>query len=71
MPVITSIDEDFQPLDPNQDDAKHEVSKVLVNHGSSVNLLYWKTFRRMDISEDLIVPYNEQIVGFFGEGVKT
>lgn len=51
--------------------AHHGVSKVLVDSGSSVNILYWNTFQCMDLSEDFIVPYNEQIVGFAGERVDT
>ncbi|KOM37625.1 hypothetical protein LR48_Vigan03g100700 [Vigna angularis] len=70
---------DFHAPDPDQDDpmvitaeiARYGVSKVLVDQGSSVNILYWKTFQQMDISEDLIVPYNGQIVGFAGERVDT
>ncbi|XP_047178710.1 uncharacterized protein LOC124845629 [Vigna umbellata] len=79
MPPITFSDEDFHAPDPDQDDpmvitaeiARYGVSKVLVDQGSSVNILYWKTFLRMDISEDLIVPYDGQIVGFAGERVNT
>ncbi|XP_017428574.1 uncharacterized protein LOC108336614 [Vigna angularis] len=51
--------------------ARYDVSKVLVDQGSSVNILYWSTFKKMDLSEDLIAPFNEQIVGFSGERVDT
>ncbi|XP_014523893.1 uncharacterized protein LOC106780154 [Vigna radiata var. radiata] len=79
MPPITFSDEDFHVPDLDQDDpmvitmevARYGVSKVLVDQGSSVNILYWKTFQQMDISEELIVPYNEQLVGFAGERVNT
>ncbi|XP_047174666.1 uncharacterized protein LOC124842265 [Vigna umbellata] len=79
MPPITFSDEDFHAPDPDQDDpmvitaeiARYEISKVLVDQGSSVNILYWKTFLQMDISEDLIVPYDGQIMGFAGERVDT
>ncbi|XP_052736709.1 uncharacterized protein LOC128197899 [Vigna angularis] len=79
MPPITFSDEDFHAPDPDQDDpmvitaeiARYGISKVLVDQGSSVNILYWKTFLQMDISEDLIVPYDGQIVGFAGERVDT
>ncbi|XP_014491822.1 uncharacterized protein LOC106754327 [Vigna radiata var. radiata] len=75
MPDITFTNKDFHAPDPDQDDpmvitariAQYEVSKVLVDQGSSVNILYWTTFRRMEISEDMIAPFNEQIVGFAGE----
>ncbi|XP_014524300.1 uncharacterized protein LOC106780512 [Vigna radiata var. radiata] len=79
MLPITFIDEDFHAPDPEQDDpmvitvevARYEISKVLVDQGSSVNILYWKTFQQMDISEDLIVPFGEQLVGFARERVDT
>lgn len=51
--------------------ARYEISKVLIDQGSSVNILYWRTFQQMDLSEDLVVPFHEQIVGFVGERVDT
>ncbi|XP_052728502.1 uncharacterized protein LOC108327337 [Vigna angularis] len=53
MPPITFTDEDFHAPDPEQDDpmvitaviARYIVGKVLVDQGSSVNILYWKTFQ--------------------------
>ncbi|XP_014523758.1 uncharacterized protein LOC106780037 [Vigna radiata var. radiata] len=79
MPDITFKNKDFHAPDPDQDDpmvitariAQYDVSKVLVDQGSSVNILYWTTFRRMEISEDMIAPFNKQIVGFAGERVDT
>jgi len=77
MPPITFTDEDFKAPDPDDpmvvsiEVAEYGIKKVLVDQGSSVNILYWKTFRKMNLSEDLIVPYNEQIVGFSGERVDT
>lgn len=41
----------------------------MVDQGTSVNILYWKTFKQMDLSKDLIVSYNEKIIGFAGERV--
>jgi len=78
MPPITFTDDNFKALDPDHDDlmvisieAEYGIGKLLVNQGSSVNILYWKTFQRMNLSEDLIVPYNEQIVDFSGKRVDT
>ncbi|XP_022634739.1 uncharacterized protein LOC106756924 [Vigna radiata var. radiata] len=79
MPTITFSDEDFHAPDLEQNDpmvitamiARYQVSKVLVDQGSSANILYWKTFTQMEISEDAIMPFNEQIVGFAGEMVDT
>lgn len=44
--------------------AQYQVGKVLVDQGSSANILYWKTFQQMEVSE-------EQIIGFAGERVDT
>ncbi|XP_047182169.1 uncharacterized protein LOC124848525 [Vigna umbellata] len=79
MPPITFTNEDFHALDPDHDDpmvitaeiARYSISKVLIDQRSSVNILYWKTFQQMDILDDLIIPYNEQMVGFASERVDT
>ncbi|XP_047163972.1 uncharacterized protein LOC124833515 [Vigna umbellata] len=79
IPDITFTNTDFHALDSDHDDpmvitaniAWYDVSKVLVDQGSSVNILYWSTFQKMDLFEDLIAPFNEQIVGFSGERVDT
>lgn len=43
----------------------------MVDQGNSVNILYWATFLKMDLFEDIITSFNEQIIGFTGEGVDT
>lgn len=53
MFFITFMNADFHAPDPDQDNpmvitmkiAIYGVSKVLVDQGSSVNILYWKTFQ--------------------------
>jgi len=50
---------------------KFAITKVLVDQGSSVDILYWEIFRKMQIPEIEIQPYDEQIVIFFGERVDT
>ncbi|XP_017426213.1 uncharacterized protein LOC108334788 [Vigna angularis] len=79
IPDITFTNADFHAPDPDHDDpmvitasiARYDVGKVLVDQGSSVNILYWSTFRKIALFEDLIAPFNEQIVGFSGERVDT
>ena len=79
IPPITFTDTDFTAIDPAQDDPmvitveidKFAIAKVLVDQGSSVDILYWETFKKMNISESEIQPYDEQIVGFSGERVDT
>jgi len=53
------------------DIANCEVRKTLVDQGSSVDVLYWRTFKRMGLDENDIIPLDEQIVGFSGERVNT
>jgi len=75
MPPITFTDNDFTAIDPAQDDPmaitveinKFVIAKVLVDQGSLVDILYWKTFKKMRIPESEIQPYHDQIVGFSGE----
>jgi len=79
MPPITFMDDDFTAIDPTQDDPmvitveidKFAITKVLVDQGSSIDILYWKTLKKMGIPETNIQPYEEQIVGFSGERVDT
>lgn len=79
MLEIMFTNADFHTPEPDQDDpmvitaqtALYDVSKVLVDQGSSVNIIYWATFLKMELSEDIISPFNEQIVGFTSERVDT
>jgi len=79
MPPITFRDDDFQAIDPQHDDPMvisveikdFTVRKTLVDPGSSVDILYWGTFRKLRILEGKIQQYSEPIVGFSGERVNT
>ena len=44
--------------------------KTLVDQGSSVDILYWKTFKSMRIWIEEMTPYDDH-VGFSGERVGT
>jgi len=50
---------------------KFTIAKVLVDQGSSVDILYSETFKKMQIPETKVQPYDEQIVGFSREQVDT
>jgi len=76
MPDITFIDRDFKSIDTRQDDsmviaievANCEIRKMLEDQRSSVDVLYWKTFKKMGLDEDAIIPLDER---FSGERVDT
>jgi len=79
MSPITFTDRDFKAIDPKQDDPmvitvaidEFAVMKTLVDQGSSVDILYWKTFKKLGIPDTEIQPYDDQIIGFSGERVDT
>ncbi|KAG4988757.1 hypothetical protein JHK85_031740 [Glycine max] len=79
-PLITFIDRNFKGINPiNQNDpvvvsiaiANFMVSKVLISQGNSTDILYWKTFQRLEVSLDTIQPYAGPLLGFAGESVET
>ncbi|XP_068461731.1 uncharacterized protein [Phaseolus vulgaris] len=79
LPPMLFTDEDFQEIDPDHDDpmvitveiAEYAVMKTLVDQGSSVDILFWDTFKRLHLREEDIVPFRDQIIGFSGERVNT
>ena len=80
MPPITFMDEDFKGMDYRQQDDPMVISvdidqftirKTLVDQGSSVDILYWKTFKAMRMAETEMMPYDDHVVGFSGERVGT
>ena len=44
--------------------ANFMVSKVLIGQGSSIKTLYWKTFQRLEVSHDTILPHFSPLIGF-------
>ncbi|XP_020205373.1 uncharacterized protein LOC109790599 [Cajanus cajan] len=79
LPTITVTEADFKGIDPDQDDPMvisveiHNciVRKMLLDQGSSADILYWNTFKQLGIPEAELIPYNETLVGFSGERVQT
>jgi len=69
----------FKAIDPKQDDPmvitveieNFAVKKVLVDQGSSIDILYWETFKKLQIPEQQMLPFVDEIVGFSGERVQT
>ncbi|XP_068486851.1 uncharacterized protein [Phaseolus vulgaris] len=80
MPPITFTDEDFKGVDYCQQDDpmviavdidRFTIRKTLVDQGSSVDILYRKTFKAMRMAEAEMMPYDDHVVGFSGERVGT
>ncbi|XP_052170472.1 uncharacterized protein LOC127786825 [Diospyros lotus] len=49
--------------------AKHPVSRILVDSGSSVNLIYWNCFEQMCMSPDRLKRVSSPLYSFTGEAV--
>ena len=49
----------------------YAVKKVLVDQGSSVDILYWATYQKLQLPDTAMIPYDEPIYGFSGEQVST
>jgi len=80
MPPITFTDEDFKGVDYRQqndpmviavDIDRFTIRKTLMDQGSSVDIIYWKTFKAMRIAEAEMMAYDDHVVGFSGERVGT
>ena len=79
MPPITFTDDDFHGLDHQQDDPmvitvnleNYVVKKVLIDQGSSVDIIYWATYQKLQLPTTSMVPYDELIYGFSREKVTT
>lgn len=64
-PPITSTDEDFKGIELMHNDlmvikleiANFLVCKVLIDLGSSTGILYWSTFKQLDIQESQIESF--------------
>jgi ribonuclease HI len=49
--------------------ANHGIHRILVDNGSSTDILYWPAFQHMGIDRDRIKPFGSPLVGFGGEVV--
>ena len=74
---ITFTDDDFYGVDFNQDDpmvirviiANFEVRRVLVDQGSSANILFVDAFNKLGLSEEQVFPFHSTLVVFTREQV--
>ena len=73
-PVIRFSKEDARRLHHLHDDAlivslrvgDYNMHRVLVDNGSSVDILYYPAFQQMRIDREQLVPINAPFVGFGG-----
>ncbi|XP_077242538.1 uncharacterized protein LOC143883059 [Tasmannia lanceolata] len=77
--VITFTEADYKGVTVPHDDAvvirlvvaNFNVSKILVNTGSSINILHSNSFDQMGISIDRLTPVEWSVYGFSGDSVKV
>jgi hypothetical protein len=75
--VLSFSEEDARGVVTPHDDAlvvtltvaNHGIHRILVDNGSSADILYWPTFQQMGIDRDRIKPFAYPLVGFGGEVV--
>ena len=73
-PTITFTDEDARRLHHPYDDAivitlmiaNYTTRRVLVDNGSSVDILYYLAFQQMRVSKELLRLVNIHLIGFGG-----
>jgi len=51
--------------------AGRKVHRVLVDQGSSVDVMFWSTFNKLQLSPDLLRPYNGCLCGFADNPVEV
>ena len=73
-PIIGFSEEDARRLHHPHDDAlivsiwigDYNSHRVLIDNGSSTDILYYPAFQQMRIEEEQLVPTNAPLVGFGG-----
>ena len=73
-PTIGFPEEDARRLHHPHDDALvvsirievYNMHRVLIDNGSSANILYYPAFQHMGISRERLVPTNAPLIGFGG-----
>ena len=77
--VITFSESDLQGVQTLHDDAivvsstiaKYDVKRILVDNGSSTNVLFYAIFSRMDLSKYRLREVSTPLIGFTGDSVQV
>ncbi|CAJ2642757.1 uncharacterized protein LOC123899916 [Trifolium pratense] len=48
-----------------------DVKRVLIDSGSSADIMYWEAFKAMQLAGELLKPHNGTLIGFSGEQVEV
>ncbi|KAJ1398071.1 Aspartic peptidase domain superfamily [Sesbania bispinosa] len=78
-PVISFTNEDFIGIQPHQDDpmviemtmVRYKVQRVLVDQGSSTDVLSWNAIEKLQISHEWLLPFSGSLIGFAGNFVEV
>jgi len=70
---------DLQDVVPHDNDpvvisvvtARRKVHRMLVDQGSSTDVMFWTTFNKLQLSPDLLRPYTGCLYGFAGDQVEV
>jgi hypothetical protein len=74
--LITFTEQDFRLKSTDHNDATvievacWVIGKVLVDNGSSANILFMKTFEKMSLSPHMLQPPKYPLLGFGGKVIK-
>jgi hypothetical protein len=50
--------------------ANHNVHRILVDNGSSADILYWFAFKKLNMGKEMIIPKSCPLMGFTREQVQ-
>ncbi|GAU27362.1 hypothetical protein TSUD_55150 [Trifolium subterraneum] len=78
-PEISFSPSDGEGVFPHDDDPlviqvqilNCDVKRVLIDSGSSADIMYWEAFKAMQLVGEQLQPYNGTLVGFGGEQVEV
>jgi len=76
-PDLYFINADLQDVVPHDNDlvviliviVGKRVHRVLIDQGSSTDVMFWSTFNKLQLSPDQLKPYDDCLYGFVGDQV--